>query len=92
MRTALGTRASLSFLAVAALLVFSPDARACSACFGASDAPMVQGMAWGIVFLLAVIGSVLGGVTAFFVHIGRKSSETTRKDPSLKSSETDLKL
>ena len=73
-----------------ALITFAPQAaRACSACFGASDAPMVQGMAWGIVFLLAVIGSVLGGVTVFFVHLGRKSSDVSRKQPATVKREED---
>ncbi|MEK7707289.1 MAG: hypothetical protein AAB380_04770 [Verrucomicrobiota bacterium] len=48
---------------------------ACATCYGASDSPMAQGMNWGIMTLLGVIGSVLSGVVAFFIHVGRKSAK-----------------
>ncbi len=51
---------------------------ACATCYGASDSPLAQGMNWGILTLLAVIGSVLTGVVCFFVHVGRKSSALDR--------------
>jgi hypothetical protein len=35
---------------------------------------LVQGMNWGIATLLGVIGAVLAGVVAFFVHVGVKSA------------------
>jgi len=47
---------------------------ACATCYGASDSPLAQGMNWGILTLLGVIASVLLGVAAFFVHVGRKSA------------------
>ena len=51
-----------------------PSAFACAACYGVSDSPLAQGMNWGIVTLLGVVGAVLFGITAFFVHVGIKSS------------------
>ena len=50
------------------------SALACATCYGASDSPLAQGMNWGIATLLGVIGSVLAGVVAFFVHVGVKSA------------------
>jgi hypothetical protein len=50
-------------------------ASACATCYGASDAPMAQGMNWGIFTLLGVIGSVLAGITSFFVFLGWRSSK-----------------
>jgi len=50
-------------------------AHACATCYGASDSPMAQGMNWGIMTLLAVIGCVLGGVVSFFVYLGVRASK-----------------
>ncbi len=46
---------------------------ACAACYGKSDAPMAQGMNWGILSLLAIIGLVLAGVASFFVYLSRRA-------------------
>jgi len=54
---------------------------ACAACYGQSDAPMAQGMNWGILSLLAVIVVVLGGVAGFFVHLARRSAVLSANDP-----------
>jgi len=35
---------------------------------------MAQGMNWGILSLLVVIGCVLGGIASFFVYLGWKAS------------------
>jgi hypothetical protein len=48
--------------------------RACAACYGQSDSPMAAGMNWGIMSLLVVVGTVLGGVAAFFVFLARRSA------------------
>ena len=67
--------ATLGFAAKSSLL-------ACATCYGASDSPLAQGMNWGIVTLLGVIGSVLAGVTAFFVHVGIKSAKVNAGEPN----------
>jgi len=48
---------------------------ACATCYGASDSPLAQGMNWGIMVLLGFIGTVLTGIVAFFVHVGRNSAK-----------------
>ena len=70
-----------NLLRIGALLALgcAPEAAfACATCYGASDSPMAQGMNWGIMTLLLVIFSVLTGVAAFFVHVGRKSAALHR--------------
>jgi hypothetical protein len=54
---------------------------ACATCYGASDSPLAQGMNWGIATLLGVIGSVLAGITAFFVHVGLRSAKVKAGEP-----------
>lgn len=61
-------------LASLALLLAGRDALACATCYGASDSPLAKGMNWGILVLLGFIGSVLAGIVAFFVHVGRNSA------------------
>ena len=50
------------------------SAFACAVCYGASDAPMAQGMNYGILSLLIMIVLVLGGVASFFVFLARRSA------------------
>lgn len=47
---------------------------ACAACAGQSDSAMAKGMNWGIFSLLGVVAVVLGGVTSFFVFLGKQSA------------------
>ena len=52
---------------------------ACATCFGQSDAPMAQGMNWGIFTLLGMIVAVLVTIASFFVYLIRKESAQTAK-------------
>jgi hypothetical protein len=61
---------------------------ACAACYGQSDSPMALGMNWGIFSLLGVIACVLGGITSFFVYLGRKSSATVPREPATDAPES----
>ena len=63
----------LAFAALAALAA-PPATLACAACYGASDSPLAQGMNLGIMVLLGFIGTVLVGISAFFVHLARNSA------------------
>jgi hypothetical protein len=54
---------------------------ACAACYGQSDAPMAQGMNWGILSLLGIIVLVLGGVAGFFVYLARRAGEVAVSAP-----------
>jgi hypothetical protein len=47
--------------------------RACSVCFGEQGSPMALGLVWGIGALLLVVLAVLGGISAFFIHMARRS-------------------
>lgn len=59
---------------IVALALHPGPLRACAACAGQSDSAMAKGMNWGIFSLLAVVAVVLGGVTSFFVFLGKKSA------------------
>jgi hypothetical protein len=47
---------------------------ACASCFGQSDSKLAQGMNWGIAVLLAVVGCVLAGISAFFIYVAKRSA------------------
>jgi hypothetical protein len=64
---------NISGAAMLALVLCPHSVWACAACAGQSDSPMAKGMNWGIFSLLAVITCVLGGITTFFVYIGKRS-------------------
>jgi hypothetical protein len=55
---------------------------ACAACYGASDSPLAEGMNWGILSLLAVVGLVLGSVGTFFVFLAKKSASAAATTPA----------
>jgi hypothetical protein len=76
---------TLFFVVIA--LATRQNAWACATCYGASDSPLAQGMNWGIVTLLGVVGSVLFGITAFFVHIGIKSARLNAGAPAQNSTD-----
>jgi len=68
-------RLSILFaLACLALLTAPSSALACAACYGASDSPLANGMNMGILVLLGFIGTVLVGISAFFIHLARNSA------------------
>lgn len=61
-------------LIVAALVGMTRTAHACATCFGKSDSKLAEGMNWGIFTLLLVVLGVLGGISAFFIFIARRSA------------------
>jgi hypothetical protein len=54
---------------------FSAVAHACATCYGRSDAPMAQGMNFGIFSLLAVVLLIWAGVITFFLFIARRAAK-----------------
>ena len=71
---------TFQFLAAALVwaLVLSPGLLpACSVCYGEPDSGMARGLAWGVVVLLGVVVTVLGGITTFFVYIAKRSPSPT---------------
>jgi len=61
-------------LALLALLACRPEVQACAVCFGKSDSRLAVGMNWGIFTLLFFIGSVLAGLSFFFVFLAMRAS------------------
>jgi heme/copper-type cytochrome/quinol oxidase subunit 2 len=56
------------------LLLFVPHSvSACPSCYGASDAPMTQGMNMAILSLLGVTGGVLVAFVSFFVYLRKRA-------------------
>ena len=57
------------------LVALAPaKAFACAACYGGSiDSPMTDGMNWGILTLLAVLGVVLATALTLLIYFIRKS-------------------
>ena len=55
---------------------------ACSACFGRSNDKMITAYYVGAILLVGLITLVLGGVTAFFVVIARRSAALERAGTS----------
>ena len=65
-----------------AMLLTPAPLWACAACYGQSDSALANGMNWGIFSLLAVVATVLGTITSFFVYIGRKSAAAEINQPA----------
>ena len=68
----------ISWRKILALLAASfftlPSAFACSVCYGEPDSPTTRGLTWAIVALAGIVGVVLTGVTAFFVHLNHRAN------------------
>ena len=74
---------------ISAAVFFAPKAAvACSACFGKSDSKLAEGMNWGIMSLLVVVGFVLSGFLAFGIYLVKRSAAMTQNSVSASLSET----
>jgi len=62
---------SLAVLILLSTLMTS--AQACPVCFGAKGDPVVDAAGFAILFLLAVVVSILGGVIAFVLTLAKRS-------------------
>jgi hypothetical protein len=70
-----------SILPCALALFFAPHAaQACSVCFGGTDSELSRGMLAGVLVLLLVVLSVLGGFVALFVYLARRAAATAVLD------------
>ena len=76
------TRSARIILLVCLAATASSQAFACATCYGASDSPLAKGMNWGIMVLLGFIGTVMLGIVAFFVHVGRNSAKMSVPGPN----------
>lgn len=45
---------------------------ACAACFGKSDSDLARGSFAGVLLLLGVVLTVMGGIAAFFIYLARR--------------------
>jgi len=61
-------------MVILALLSMPGIASACAVCYGEPDSPAARGLTWAIVALGTIVGVVLSGVVAFFVHANRAAS------------------
>ena len=66
------------FLAVSAILAAGASrALACSVCYGNPNSLMTKGLNMGIFCLLVVVLAVLGSFGAFFLHIRKRSRQSS---------------
>jgi len=56
---------------------------ACSVCFGNPDSSMVLGMNRAIMFLMAVIGTLLVSFAAFFIYLNLKAKSVQNAEGNL---------
>ena len=83
----------MSLVRTSVLILFSSllslphSLQACAACFGQSDSPLAEGMNMGILSLLVVVVSVLGGIAGFFVYLVKKSAAAAAAAHAARTSE-----
>lgn len=64
-----------SLVSILMFVLLAPQSvQACAACFGKSDSKLAEGMNWGIMVLLLVVGFVLAAISAFFVYIAKRAA------------------
>ena len=61
------------------VVLFHYQSSACPSCYGAADSAETQGVNWAILSLLGVTGTVLCGVSAFFLYLRKKALEFNRR-------------
>ena len=54
-------------------LVLPASALACGSCYGAADTPATNGMNFAILSMLGITGSVLAGLTSFFLLLRKRA-------------------
>ena len=74
-------RKVVSAIVVAAVVLGVPRAAlACPVCFGNSDAPMAIATNTGIIFMLVIVGAVLGGFASFFIYLMRRAKRVATQE------------
>jgi len=68
--------------ATAAFIVTAGAARAlaCPACFGAEEAPLIDGAKLGVAVLLVILFVVQGGFVTFFLYLRRRAKRMADVD------------
>ncbi len=68
-------RAGMVVVGLGVLMTVSTIANACPSCYGDPSSSEVAAMKWAILSLLGVTGSVLVGVSAFFLYLRKRAKE-----------------
>jgi hypothetical protein len=55
-------------------------ALACPVCFGAAEAPLIDGARLGVVVLLAILLLVQGGFVSFFLYLRKRAKRIAEID------------
>jgi hypothetical protein len=76
-----------ALVALVLVLVLPGGALACPVCFGASDAPIVDGVQMAVIALLGITTIVLGGFGAFFVYLMRQAQRAQAASGGLPGSD-----
>lgn len=71
-------RRFLVFAGIVLLVSFHSIAAACPSCYGDANSSETQGMQWAILSLLGVTGSVLVGMSAFFLYLRKRALQLNR--------------
>ena len=80
-----GSRLNHLLLAAVWLAGGSPSVLACATCFGNSDSSLAKGMNSGILFLLGVVGMVLGGLVTVIALFAFRSRNLARAQAALQA-------
>ena len=66
----------LAFVFASIFCLIPGIASACSVCFGApADHPMTESLNLAIIALIGVTGTVLGGISTFFIFLARRGKK-----------------
>ena len=59
--------------ALLTIFFFQSSLYACSVCYGNPDSPLTRGLNLAMMFLMAVIGSLLSLFAVYFIFVARRS-------------------
>jgi hypothetical protein len=69
-------RRAMRAVVMAAGMTAAPRvALACPVCFGQSDSPLALGINYGILAMLAFVGSLLLAFASFFIYLARRARQ-----------------
>ena len=67
---------ALAFVFITIFCLIPETVSACSVCFGAPpDHPMTESLNLAIIALIGVTGTVLGGISTFFIFLARRGKK-----------------
>ena len=61
--------------AVIVPIIIPPSLYACAVCFGGTETSVTEGLKIGMLFLLLIVGIVIGGIFAFVWFMIRRANE-----------------